>query len=108
MPEQEFAISVMPGDIVRFSVNIKIEDATPAPSRPKPAPALPGEWRDYPDRSGWWAAYDANEDYNPYRPIYVTLGGDGVVTNLHTGRRILRVNNIPPRWLRLPDAPPNA
>ena len=74
----------------------------------KPAPALPGEWRNYPDGSGRWVAYDANEDYNPRHPIHVTLGGDGVVTNLHTGRRILRVNNIPPRWLRLPDAPPNA
>ena len=32
MPKPDFTVSVAPGDTVQFSVNIKVEDATPGPS----------------------------------------------------------------------------
>lgn len=76
--------------------------------KPKPAPAKPGEWRTHPDCSGWWEVWDANEPTFPYSALCVAIGSDGVVTNNATGRRILRVDNIHPRWLKLPDAPPKA
>ena len=73
-----------------------------------PAPALPGEWRDYPDANGLWLCY---KNGRPGVAILV------VVTNrpqaFHQDWRILSfrtpIQHDPAhRWLRLPDAPPNA
>ena len=73
-----------------------------------PAPALPGEWRDYPDANGLWLCY---KNGRPGVAILV------VVTNrpqaFHQDWRILSfrtpIQHDPAhRWLRLPDAPSNA
>jgi len=61
---------------------------------PKPAPAQPGEWREYPDMVGWWIPYLLGTTYDRamYFPISA-IAEQRLCPSVH-------------RWLRLPDLPP--
>ena len=57
-------------------------------------PALPGEWRDYPDGPGWWIRFlDRTE--NGFQ-CGIRFGAAAPEMQAHTTNR----------WLRLPDGPP--
>ena len=81
---------------------------------PKPAPAQPGEWRDWPDGPGWWLVdimhTPAIRSYEYWTPmLLITVNRESAVTkNLEDGSKtIISLAEICHRhWLRLPDLPP--
>ena len=102
--------------------DLELIPAKPAPSRPKqyewpdefknmapPAPALPGEWRDWPDRCGRWLKLD-DPDTDDYAILWkITCVSPDCLRVNRDGAIFTRRDCSPDtRWLRLPDAPSNA
>lgn len=77
-----------------------------------PAPAQPGEWRDWPDCLGWWTAMHVPEirTYTYWTPmLLLRVDETSVTTKSHIDGKMItfeRAKHPDRHWLRLPDLPP--
>lgn len=86
------------GDAIPTSINPAVLELIP----PKPAPAKPGEWRDYPNADGWWLCYEKK----PGTAFRIRMDGIEAYACTGFGGTTLMPRDPQFRWLRLPDGPP--